>query len=315
MRGSRKRAPYYFKVHVILLGTAAGGGFPQWNCWCPTCRIARREPDRARPRSQSSAAVSADGRRWFLLNASPDVHAQLSHLPASEPAGPRHVPVEGVVLTDAELDHTLGIVLLREGRYLQVYAAPAVQSVIDHDSRLLPVTRAFAEVKVTSLELERSTPLLYRDACPSGLSVTAFAVPADPPRFASHEQAGHTVGLLVRDENTGGTCAFVPGCGGLDRGLLDRLAGAELVLFDGTFWSDDEMITLGLGERTARQMDHLPISGPDGSLERLAALPGGRKVYTHINNTNPMLVEDSPQRLLVQRLGLAVGEDGMRFTL
>lgn len=299
---------------MILLGTAAGGGFPQWNCWCPTCRVARREPGRAQPRSQSSAAVSADGARWFLLNASPDVHAQLARLSGGEPSGMRHVPVEGVVLTDAELDHTLGIVLLREGRQLQIYATPAVQSVIEHDSSLLPVTRAFAEVRVEALAVGDSTPLVYRDGCPAGLMVTAFEVPAGPPRFASRELPGHTVGLLVRDEATGGICAFVPGCGGLDRQLLDRLAGAELVFFDGTFWTDDELIGLGIGERTARQMDHLPVSGPGGSLERLAALPG-RKVYTHINNTNPMLIEDSPQRLLVQRLGLTVGADGMRFTL
>ena len=299
----------------MLLGTAAGGGFPQWNCWCPTCRIGRREPGRAQPRSQSSAAVSADGRRWFLLNASPDVHAQLARLPAVDPGGMRHVPVEGVVLTDAELDHTLGIVLLREGRHLQVFATPAVHAVIEHDSRLLPVTRAFAEVRLQPLALDDPTPLAYRDGCPSGLSVGAFVVPAGPPRFASHELPGHTVGLLVRDETTGGVCAFVPGCGGLDRPLLDRLAGADLVLFDGTFWTDDELIALGIGDRTARQMDHLPVSGPDGSLERIAALPARHKVYTHINNTNPMLIEDSPQLLQVQRLGLAVGADGMRFTL
>jgi pyrroloquinoline quinone biosynthesis protein B len=302
-------------VQIIVLGTAAGGGFPQWNCWCPTCRTARREPERARPRSQSSAAVSADGRRWFLLNASPDVHAQLARIPMAEPAGMRHVPVEGVVLTDAELDHTLGIVLLREGRHLQVYATPAVQRVIEQDSRLLPVTRAFAEVRLEALAIGVATGLMYRDGCPAGLSVTAFTVPAGPPRFASHDLPGHTVGLLLRDEASGGTCAFVPGCGGLDRALLDRLAGADLVLFDGTFWTDDELIALGIGERTARQMDHLPVSGPDGSLERLAALPGRHKVYTHINNTNPMLIEDSPQRLLVERLGLSVGADGMRFTL
>jgi pyrroloquinoline quinone biosynthesis protein B len=302
-------------VQVILLGTAAGGGFPQWNCWCPTCRTARREPGRARPRSQSSAAVSADGRRWFLLNASPDVHAQLGRIPMAEPSGMRHVPVEGVVLTDAELDHTLGVVLLREGRYLQLYATPAVQSVIEHDSSVVPVTRAFADVRLEPLAIDGSTALVYRDGCQAGLTVTAFTVPADPPRFATRELPGHTVGLLVRDDATGGVCAFVPGCGGLDPGLLDRLAGAELVLFDGTFWTDDELIGLGIGERTARQMDHLPVSGPDGSLERLATLPGRHKVYTHINNTNPMLIEDSPQRHLVERLGLVVGADGMRFTL
>jgi pyrroloquinoline quinone biosynthesis protein B len=227
----------------------------------------------------------------------------------------RHVPVEGVVLTDAELDHTLGLVLLREGRYLQVYATPAVQSVIEHDSRLLPVTRAFAQVRLQPLAIGGRTALTYRDGCPAGLTVTTFTVPAGPPRFASQELPGHTVGLLVRDDATGGVCAFVPGCGGLDRTLVDGLAGAEVVLFDGTFWTDDELIALGIGDRTAREMDHLPVSGPDGSLERLAALQARHKVYTHINNTNPMLLEDSPQRLLVERLGLAVGADGMRFTL
>jgi pyrroloquinoline quinone biosynthesis protein B len=258
--------------------------------------------------------VSADGRRWFLLNASPDVHAQLGRIPGPEPRGMRHVPIEGVILTDAELDHTLGVVLLREGRYLQVYATPAVRGVLERDSSLLPVTRAFAEVRVDPLAIGR-TALGYRDGCPAGLTVTAFTVPAGPPRFASEALPGHTVGLLVRDEATGGVCAFVPGCGGLDRTVLDHLAGAELVLFDGTFWTDDELIALGIGQRTARAMDHLPVSGPDGSLERLAALPARHRVYTHINNTNPMLIEDSPQRLEVERHGLVVGADGMRFTL
>jgi pyrroloquinoline quinone biosynthesis protein B len=302
-------------VQVILLGTAAGGGFPQWNCWCPTCRVARREPDRARHRSQSSAAVSADGQRWFLLNASPDVHSQLAGLPVGEPTGRRHVPVEGVVLTDAELDHTMGILLLREGRSLHIYATQAVQRIVEHDSRIVSVTRAFAEVRLEDLPVGVSTPLSYRDGCPSGLTVSSFPVPAGPPRFASGDHPGHTVGLLAHDEATGGTCAFVPGCGGLDQTLLGTLGRAELVLFDGTFWKDDELIALGIGDRTAREMDHLPVSGPDGSLERLASLRSRHRVYTHINNTNPMLIEGSPERLEVERRGLTVGADGMRFTL
>ncbi len=273
------------------------------------------EPERARRRSQSSAAVSADGHRWFLLNASPDVHAQLASIPAEAPSGMRHVPVEGVVLTDAELDHTLGVLLLREGRFLQIHATAAVRDIIERDSRIVPVTRAFAEVRMIDLALGQAVPLAYRDGCPSGLTVTSFAVPAGPPRFAGGDVPGHTVGVTVRDEATGGTCAFVPGCGGLDDGLLEILGGAELMLFDGTFWTDDELIALGIGERTAREMDHLPVSGAGGSLERLAGLPGRQRVYTHINNTNPMLVEDSPQRQLVERHGLVVGADGMRFTL
>ena len=233
----------------------------------------------------------------------------------AEPAALRHSPIEGVVLTDGELDHTLGILLLREGRDLQIHATTAVRRILEHDSRIVPVARAFANVRLEDLALEASVPLSYRDGCPSGLTVSSFPVPAGPPRFAAGDEAGHTVGLLVRDGATGGVCAFVPGCGGLDEALLGRLGTAHLVLFDGTFWTDDELIALGIGERSAREMDHLPVSGPGGSLERLASLGSPHRVYTHINNTNPMLVEDSPERLLVERRGLVVGADGMRFTL
>ena len=211
-------------MQIVLLGTAAGGGFPQWNCWCPSCRVARQEPARARRRSQSSVAVSADGRRWFLLNASPDVHAQLARLQTAPPGNAvRQVPVEGIVLTDAELDHTLGVVLLREARALQLWATEAVGRVLEADSRILPVTRAFAEVGMNQLALQRESPLTYRDGCPSGLSVLGFTVPAGPPRFAAEDRPGHTVGLLIRDQATGGICAFVPGCGDLDDRLLERL--------------------------------------------------------------------------------------------
>jgi pyrroloquinoline quinone biosynthesis protein B len=302
-------------MEVILLGTAAGGGFPQWNCWCPSCRVARSEPRRAIPRSQSSAAVSADGKRWFLLNASPDVREQLTRLPTATPEGSRHVPVEGIVVTDAELDHTVGIILLREARQLQLCATASVLQVLEEDSRILPVTRAFAEVRVTTMVPESEITLCYSDGGSSGLTVESFVVAAGPPRFAREDTPGHTVGLIVRDRATGGACAFVPGCGALDSTLLGRLAGVDLALFDGTFWTDDELIGLDISDRTARQMDHLPVSGPGGSLERLAPLPTRHKIYSHINNTNPMLLEDSPERVLVESRGLRVGADGMRFTL
>jgi pyrroloquinoline quinone biosynthesis protein B len=261
--------------------------------------------------------VSADGRRWFLLNASPDIRHQIERIPATVPpnATTRQVPIEGVVLTDAELDHTLGVALLREARCLRVYATDGVRETLECDSGILPVTRAFAEVDVRPLPLKGGVELVDRHGAPAGLRVEAFAVPAGPPRFASAERDGHTVGLTITAPGTGRTVAFVPGCGELDDALLARLGRADLLLFDGTFWTDDELVRLRIGPRTARQMDHLPVSGPGGSLERLASLPCRQKVYTHINNTNPMLLERGPERAAVERAGLAVGADGMTFTL
>ncbi len=302
-------------MDLVLLGTAAGGGFPQWNCWCAPCRVARSDPRRAHPRTQSSAAVSIDGSRWFLLNASPDVREQLNRLNGVIPTGTRHVPVEGIVTTDAELDHTVGLALLREARHLQLYATDAVLSVLNEDSRLLPVTSAFAEVQVTGLPLEQAVPLREGNGRDTGLTVTAIAVPGDPPRFARRNQPGHTVGLLIRDSNSNSSAAFIPGCGELSPALLERLSRVDLLLFDGTFWTDTELVDLGISDRTARQMDHLPVSGADGSLARLSTLPCRHKVYTHINNSNPMLLEQSPERRTVEAAGLLVGDDGMRFAL
>lgn len=302
-------------MHVILLGTAAGGGFPQWNCWCPTCRIAREDPERARPRSQSSIAFSADGLRWFLGNASPDVREQLSLLPRAAVKGVRHVPVEGIVLTDAELDHTLGLTLLREGRLLQIIATPAVLHTIAEDSRVLPVTEAFATVNVTEVDLGDPVSLDYRDGSASGLTIEMKAVRGDPPRFARREEVGHTVAAFIRDTHTGKECAFVPGCGGLGPKLLARLDTADLLLFDGTFWTDDELSRLDISDRPALAMGHVPISGAEGSLASLSQLSCRQKVYTHINNTNPMLIESSRERAAIEAAGMIVGMDGMRFEI
>ena len=203
------------------------------------------------------------------------------------------MPVEGVVLTDAELDHSLGLVLLREGRSLQVYATAAVERMVTEDSRLLTVARAFADVRVTRLEVGTATALVLRDG----------------------NEAGHTVGLIITETATGTSCAYLPGCGALDDALLARLAGSVMILFDGTFWSNDELITLGIGERTALQLDHLPMSGSEGSLARLGALPGRHRIYVHINNTNPVLLENSAERREVEAAGLTIGMDGMRFDI
>jgi pyrroloquinoline quinone biosynthesis protein B len=227
----------------------------------------------------------------------------------------RHVPIEGVLLTDAEIDHSLGIVLLREAAYLPLYVTAAIHRVLEQDSRVLPVARAFADMPVTELPLNRPIQLRNRDGASTGLLAEAFAVPAGPPRFATTAEEGHTVGLLLRQEDGGGVCAFVPGCGDLTAPLLYRLAQADILLFDGTFWHDDEPSVVGIRDRTAREMDHLPISGRGGSLEQLAALPCRHRVYTHINNTNPILLERSPERAAVVQAGLTVGYDGLHLVI
>ena len=239
----------------------------------------------------------------------------MQQLNGHPPSGNRHVPIEGVVLTDAELDHSLGLVLLREGRSLQVYATAAVERMVTEDSRLLSVARAFADVRVTPLQVGTATALKLRDGTDAGLTVEPFVVAADPPRFAARAEVGHTVGLIITETATGTRCAYLPGCGAIDDALLARLAGSAMILFDGTFWSNDELIRLGIGERTALQLDHLPMSGSEGSLARLGAVPSRHRVYVHINNTNPVLLEDSAERRAVEAAGLTIGMDGMRFDI
>jgi pyrroloquinoline quinone biosynthesis protein B len=305
-------------VQIVLLGTAAGGGFPQWNCWCPSCRIARADPARAHPRTQSSIAVSADGAAWFLINASPDVREQIGRIPGhahTDSGGIRRVPFAGVIVTDAELDHTLGLLLLREARTLTVHATDAVARVLERDSRILPTLRAFATVTVAPLPLDLAIPLEGPGGARSGLSVEAFAVPGHPPRFSNGRAAGLTVGLLIRDTARDRTLAHVPGCGTIDDDVVLRLRMADAVLFDGTCWTDDELPTLGISSATASAMGHVAISGPHGSLTTIAALPAPLRVYTHINNTNPILIEDSEERHAVNAAGVIVGDDGMTFTI
>ena len=227
----------------------------------------------------------------------------------------RQVPIERLVFTDAELDHTLGILLLREARALTILATNAVAHVMEHDTRILPILRAFGTVTVDPLPLDRQVRLNGPSGIPSGLTLEAFAVPGHAPRFASEHQPGHTVGLLIRDVDAGATLAYVPGCGAIDDEVARHLDGADAVLFDGTFWSDDGMSGRGISHSTSRAMDHIPIAGPDGSLALMARLPSRLRIYTHINNTNPILIEDSAERQAVNDAGVIVGDDGMTFTI
>ena len=300
---------------VRVLGSAAGGGFPQWNCTCPPCRAVRDGSRPARPRSQSSVAVSADRKQWFLLNASPDVQTQIESFPALHPgrgAGEeRQVPLRAVLLTDAELDHTLGLLLLREGRGLDVHATEATRDVLCHGTGLLRVLGAYCPVR-----WHRVDPGAPGDvALGGGLSYRAFDVPtAKRARFGPQNAAGRVVGYRLSQDG-GGSLVFLPCLPELTEPIRAELDGCAALLIDGTCWQDDELIRLGLAGKTARDMGHLPISGPGGSLAQLASLPIGRTIYTHINNTNPILLEDSAERRTLTDHGAEVAADGLELQI
>jgi pyrroloquinoline quinone biosynthesis protein B len=297
---------------VRVLGSAAGGGFPQWNCACPGCRAVRDGTRPARPRTQSSIAVSADAGRWFLFNASPDVRAQIESFTPLHPCreseggrGSRSVPLRAVLLTDAELDHTLGLLLLREGHGLELHATETVRDTLCDGTSLLRTFQAYCPVEWRPVVPGADVPLA------DGLSYRAFDVPTTKPaRFGSSAGKGRVVGYRLTDERSGRTLVYLPSVQEVTA-VRDQLDDCACLLVDGTFWRDDELIRLGLAGKTAREMGHQPIDGPDGSLALLAALPIGRTIYVHINNTNPILLEDAPERHILQRHGIEVAVDGL----
>jgi pyrroloquinoline quinone biosynthesis protein B len=298
-------------VRVLILGSAAGGGFPQWNCHCPTCQAARSGL-RARPRTQSSLAIRGGEGPWFLVNASPDARQQLEALGPGQVDDVRAAPIAGVLLTDAEIDHTAGLLLLRESATpVRVYGEASVERALTQGYPVLPILERYCGAEWRALEPERATPL--ED---SSLTVEPFDVGGDAPRYldGSGVELGAS-GFVFRDREGGGVLTYVPGLARLDDGVLTRFAASDLVLVDGTFWRDDDLARLGISGRSARDMGHLPLSGPGGTLEALAGLERPRKALLHINNTNPILLEDSPEREAVTRAGVEVAYDGLEVEL
>ena len=291
-----------------ILGSAAGGGFPQWNCGCPGCRAVRTGSRPCRPRTQSSVAVSADYRQWFLFNASPDIRIQIEAFPALRPHAERTTPLRAVLCTDAELDHTLGLLLLRESRSLEIHATPAVHKTLRDGTSLLRTLEHYCDVEWRPVIPETDVPL------GNWLSYRAFDVPTTKrARFGSEMEQGRVTGYRVTDERNGRTVVYLPGVQELTPEVRAQLDDCACLLVDGTCWRDDELIHLGLAARTTRAMGHLPISGPDGSLDRLSPLPIERKIYLHINNTNPILLEDSPERRSIEQRGMEVARDGLEI--
>src|SRR5579862_1936097 len=301
-------------MKVRLLGTAAGGGFPQWNCACANCSGVRSGTRRARRRCQSSVAVHSEGAGWFLLNASPDVRSQLESCAAlgPPPGGVRGTSLEGVLLSNADLDHTLGLFILREGPRLPVHASGPVRRALVEGLRLTPVLEAYSGLEWRE-PFEEFAPLLTRDRKSTGLSVAFLPIPGKPPRYRStlsRLAPGESVVMRIRDERTGGELVYAPGVAHVDDQLLEWCREASLLLLDGTFFTEDEMSRTGTGTFTAGQMGHHPVGGPGGSLERIQPLPIRHKVYVHINNTNPMLFENSLEHAQVRQAGVEVGWDG-----
>jgi pyrroloquinoline quinone biosynthesis protein B len=297
-------------VWVRVLGAAAGGGFPQWNCGCPQCRTVRNGSRPCRPRTQSSVAVSADYRRWFLLNASPDIRAQIESFPPLHPNGVRDSPLQAVLLTDGELDHTLGLLLLREAGDIEVHGTAAVHETLCKGTSLLQTLGVYTRVEwrtvVTGTEVSLADGLTYR----------AFQVPTNKrARFGTGEGGETVIGYRITDGPTGRALVYLPGAQELTASVRAHLEDCACLLFDGTCWQDDELIRLGIAPKTSRDMGHLPISGADGSLKQLASLPIERKIYIHINNTNPVLLEDAPERRIVEEHGLEVAADGLEMEI
>jgi pyrroloquinoline quinone biosynthesis protein B len=303
-------------VHV--LGSAAGGGFPQWNCACSNCAGVRNGTIDADPRTQTSVAIRASDGSWFLIHASPDVRTQLAGLPALHPRSARDFPVAGIIFTNADLDQCLGLFSLREGQPLHLYATEFVRRAIVEQNKLYRVfDRMPGRLTWHELKLDVSQPLIGAGGRPS-LWVTALAVPGKVPlylEFLAEPQADMNVALLIHDSETTCTLGHAP-CVGERNLAVDRLLmDADCLLFDGTFWSDDELSSQGLGTRTARQMAHWPVGGADGSLTTLAQARASRKILVHVNNSNPLLRSDATERRDVEAAGLEVAYDGMEIEL
>jgi pyrroloquinoline quinone biosynthesis protein B len=299
-------------LRVLVLGSAAGGGFPQWNCRCPVCQLAWAGDPRVKARTQSSVAVTADGERFVLLNASPDLRQQiLSNRDLHPRRGDRDSPIKAVVLTNGDVDHVTGLLTLRERQPFTLFGTGTTLDVVAGNSVFGVLDQGF----VTRHELTMNAPVDV--GC--GITVRPFPVPGkvplylEGPSLAIGEETENTIGLEV--SGGGSRFYYIPGCASVPGWLLDAVEGAPLLLFDGTTYRDDEMPRLGLSDKTSRRMGHTPVAGEDGTLERFARSRIGRKVFIHINNTNPILVDGSPENEAVRAAGWEISFDGMDIVL
>lgn len=308
-------------MKIRILGAAAGGGYPQWNCNHPNSRKARK--DQSKALTQSSIAVSADDHHWFLFNASPDLRQQITDAPALQPPadGPlRYSPIQGVVLTNADVDHVAGLLNLRESQPLTLYGTQRVLDVLAANPIFNVLNPKF--VRRLALQLEQPTELALADGKPSGIEVMPFTVPGKVALWLEAPAKGAAFGTVEEDTialeirgSAGEYFYYAPGCASITPALATRLRGASLVLFDGTLWRDDEMVRDGVGTKTGARMGHISLSGPEGTLAAFSKLNVKRKLLIHINTTNPVLQEDSLERRELEQAGWEVSYDGMEIEL
>jgi pyrroloquinoline quinone biosynthesis protein B len=303
-------------MHIRVLGSAAGGGFPQWNCNCRNCDGVRKGTIRAQPRTQSSIAVSADRDGWILFNASPDLLAQFRAFRELQPARAlRDTAVRAIVLIDAQIDHTTGLLMLREGPRLAIYCTREVREDLTRGHPVMGVLEHFCGVDWHPIAADPGTPFSVPGA--EGLSFTAVPLKSKPPPYSPHRnepRPGDNIGVRIVDARTHRALFYAPGLGEIEPHLQPFLAEADCLMLDGTFWTDDELIRLGVSTKRARDMGHLPQSGAGGMLEALEPL-AARKILIHINNTNPILDDDSPERAALGAAGIEVAYDGMEIEL
>ncbi len=307
-------------MRIRIPGSAAGGGLPQWNCRCENCLACRGGSADVQPRTQSSVAVTADDRSWFLLNVSADVRAQLASFDCLWPPAEnrRGTTIAGCLLTDAEIDHTSGLLQLREGCCFGIFSTPIIRRWLNQYFPIGSILSNFADRPWTDLSLEDSLELPLPSGAPSGLRLNVFEVGRDVPRFIpenADETVGSVIGLQIEDTSNGSRLVYAPGIATICDSLITAATDADCLLIDGTFWSDDEPISMDITSSTAREMGHVPVSGPHGTLAWLSDLAIKHRVYVHINNTNPMLNERRSEHRQVNERGIRVGKDGDMFDI
>lgn len=304
-------------LRVVVLGAAAGGGVPQWNCGCPVCHSARQHP--RLQSTQASIAVSADDEHWFLINASPDLRQQLTATPQLHPKRGhlRHSPIAGVILTNSEIDAVAGLLSMREGSPFTLYAHPRVLTTLKHNS----IFNALGDhVTREPIEIDGIFEPKLRDGSASGIEILPFAVPGKGAWYLEgtaegDDAEGDTLGLRIADKVTGRHFFFIAACARVTPELGARIKDAPLIFFDGTVWRDDELIAAGLGTKTGQRMGHISMSGDDGAIAELAELGIARKIFLHINNSNHALLPESAERKALEQAGWQIPADGTEVTL